>query len=154
MFDSSLLKRSTAKSSGSSWVPIWPSGLADGSGVGDGVGDGVGEPEGAGAGMTSARYTPSWRVVTKVTLDAPVAPGGRTSTEPSGRVTRTPCEPGVIGMSIGDDGASGSSAAALSPSSSPARLESMIGQATWSGRSESRMSNAKTAVGSASRTPA
>src|SRR3990172_8462508 len=154
MFDSSALNRSTAKSSGAPSAPAPASGLADGSGDGDGEGVAPGEPDGKGAGMTSARYTPSWRVETKVMLDAPVAVGGRFSTDPSGSVTRRPCAGGGMGRSIGGDGASGSSAAELSPRSSPARFETMIGQATWSGRSDWRTSNAKKTRGSASPPPA
>jgi len=156
MFDSSAENRSTAKRSGSSSVPAAAApGVALGLGVGDAVGVALGEPDGVGAAITSARYTPSCRVVTNVTDDAPVAPGASCSTVPSGSVTRTPCASGGMGISIGADGGSGSrTCCGPTPSSSPATFEIMIGHATWSGRSLWRISKANTTVGRLSRKPA
>src|SRR4029450_1024722 len=88
MFDSSAENISTANRSGASSVatPDPAPGDALGSAVGVAPGVAPGDPDGLGAGITSARYTPSCRVLAKVTDDAPVAPGPGAWAVPLGRV--------------------------------------------------------------------
>src|SRR6478672_9604910 len=72
---------------------------------------------------------------------------------PTGRVTLTPVALDGTWRVTGAPGATASVGAVDPPSSSPVRLESRIGKATWSGRSERRGSKARTAVGRPARTP-
>ena len=73
--------------------------------------------------------------------------GRSSTTDPSGRVTANPVAPAGIARLTGVPGWTASDGAAEPPINSPVRLASRIGKATWSGRSECRGSNARTAVG-------
>ena len=79
--------------------------------------------------------------------------GASSTTDPSGRVTARPGGVAGIVRLTGVPGWTASDGAAEPPISSPVRLASRIGKATWSGRSEWRGSNARTAVGRPARTP-
>ena len=81
-------------------------------------------------------------------------PGTSSATDPSGAGHGQAGGAGRDLRSTGVPGWTASAGAADPPSSSPVRFASRIGKATWSGRSERRGSNARTAVGSPSRTPA
>ena len=89
-----------------------------------------------------------------VTLSPPGAPGARSTAKPSGRSTCRPVAPVGIGRATGSPGLTAAAGALEPPRSSPVRFAIRIGKATWSGRSDSRGSNARTAVGSPARMPA
>ncbi len=93
-------------------------------------------------------------VATNDTEAPPAALATRSVVVPSGPMTVTPVAPDGIVSVTGVPGETASVGAADPPRSSPVRLESRIGNATWSGRSERRGSNARTAVGRPARTPA
>ena len=73
---------------------------------------------------------------------------------PPGATTWSPlAQPGTVRVT-GSPGLTAAVGAADPPSSSPVRFATRIGKATWSGRSDCRGSNARTAVGSPALTPA
>ena len=131
--------------------PPW---LAEGDGRGVGLGEAPGEDAGPSGNTGVAVYTPSRSVWVNVTAPAPAVPGARSTTEPSGRSTRSPVAPPWSGSDTGSPGVSASVGAALPPISSPVRFAIRIGNATWSGRSLFRGSKARTALGTLARTPA
>ena len=96
---------------------------------------------------------PRSSVATKDTDDPAAALAMSSVSVPSGRVTVTPVAPAGTVRLTGDPGAMAPVGAADPPSSSPVRFDRRIGNATWSGRSERRGSNASTAVGSPARMP-
>ena len=95
---------------------------------------------------------PGCSVPANVTVVASPVPGTSSTDVPSGRVTVIPVAPDGIVRLTGVPGWSASVGAADPPISSPVRLASRIGKATWSGRSDWRGSNARTAVGRPART--
>ena len=98
-----------------------------------------------------ARAARSRRRSTDVAPAVPaVRSGGRRR---PGASTWTPVAPAGIASSTAVPGATAPAGPAQPPSSSPARLESRIGNATWRGRSEWRGSKARTAVASPARSP-
>ena len=112
-------------------------------------------PDGAGRGVLSRRagvtvYTPSRSVRANVTL---AAPARRRDQLVDAAVRAAPRErraaPSGTGSVTGEPGATASTGVSEPPISSPARLASRTGNATWSGRSEWRGSNARTAAGPA-----
>ena len=88
----------------------------------------------------------------KVTLTAWSRPGTSSTTDPSGR-SRTGRSRSPGWQLDRRPGLTASVGACDPPSSSPVRLASRIGNATWSGRSDLRGSNARTAVGRPARVP-
>ena len=81
-------------------------------------------------------------------VDSRSCPGTSSTTEPSGRVTVSPVAPvGIDEARPASRAGPPRSARPSHPSSSPVRLASRIGKATWSGRSDRRGSKARTAVG-------
>src|SRR6187402_265999 len=171
--DSLTSNRSTAKWTGASGssggggladapaaAPAPADAPAEGGGVARAVGaaplpalaDGSAAASGSGIGVTV--YTPSWSVPANVTAAPPLVPATSGVTVPSGAVTVSPTAPLGMTSSTGVPGSTASVGAVVAPSSSPVRLASRIGNATWSGRSERRGSKARTAVGSPSRIPA
>ena len=113
--------------------------------------DGSAAASGSGIGVTV--YTPSWSVPANVTAAPPLVPATSGVAVPSGAVTVSPTAPLGMTSSTGVPGSTASVGAVVAPSSSPVRLASRIGNATWSGRSERRGSKARTALGSPSRMP-
>ena len=154
MLDSSTSSRSTANRT-----------AAPGS-AGRKVGKAPGEPaaaEGVGVGAAGVAsgstipvtvYTPRRSVRANVTLRASLVGAMRSSVVPSGRSTRTPMDPSGMPSVTGAPGAIASAGVSEPPSSSPARLASRIGNATWSGRSDRRGSKDSTAAGRPARMPA
>ncbi len=122
--------------------------VADGAAVDEGV---VGDASGSAIGVTV--YTPRRSVRAKVTLPALAVGASSSSALPSGRSTRTPFAPAGIWSVTGLPGAIASAGVCEPPSSSPARFASSTGNATWSGRSDRRGSNARTAAGRPARLP-
>src|SRR3954447_10405287 len=124
-----------------------PTGRSDADGTApDGADEGV--PDEAAASLTGVTvYSPGIAVPANVTLVLPGDAGTRSLDCPSGVVTVSLLAPAGIVSSTGSPGATASAGAVPAPSSSPVRFASRIGNATCSGRSDSRGSNASTAVG-------
>ena len=127
--------------------------LGEAGALGRALAEGAGDASGSKIGVTV--YTPSRSVAAKVTARPPVVARdelGRRAIRP--RDGQPVCAARDHQLHRSRRAATASVGAVEPPSSSPVRLASRIGNATWSGRSERRGSKASTAVGTPSRTPA